>query len=195
VARRGLPAGCSRGGEEIQAPRPRSARLATAVASLAAAAGFAAGGAFRESGDFELLLLALGAGGLLWLCLGLLTRWSAALATGFAFLGAEQAVRLTLGPGTVDTWTPAYAACLLFSAELAWWSVEPRVAAWWEPGVVLWRLATIVGLCAAGAVVAALVVLAAGSPLHGGLGLELVGVIAAFACIAVVAGLARVRVG
>ena len=140
-------------------------------------------------------MLALAAGGLLWLCLGLATRWSAALATGVVFLGAEQAVRLATGPGTVDAWTPAYAACLLFSTELAWWSVEPRVASWWEPAVVLWRLAAIVGMCAAAAVVAALVVLAAGAPLRGGIGLELVGVAAAFAALAVVAGLARVRVG
>jgi hypothetical protein len=100
-----------------------------------------------------------------------------------------------VGPGTVDAWTPAYAACLLFTTELAWWSVEPRVASWWEPAVVLWRLATIVGMCAAAAIVAALVVLAAGAPLRGGIGLELVGVAAAFAALAVVAGLARVRVG
>jgi hypothetical protein len=140
-------------------------------------------------------VLALGAGGLLWLCLGLATRWSAALATGVVFLGAEQALRLAIGPGTVDVWMPAYAACLLFSTELAWWSIEPRVAAWWEPGVVVLRLAAIVGMCAAAAVVAALVVLAAGSPLRGGLGFELVGVVAAFAALAIVAGLARVRVG
>jgi len=159
-----------------------------------AAAGFAAGGAFRESGDTELLLLGLGAGGLLWLCLGLAARWSAALATGVVFLGAEQAVRLALGPETVDPWVPAYAACLLFSAELAWWSIEPRVPAWWEPAVVLWRLATVVGMCASAAIVAALVVLAAGAPLRGGLGLELVGVAAAVAAVSVVAVTARTRV-
>jgi hypothetical protein len=153
-----------------------------------------AGGALQSDG-YELPLLALGGGGLLWMCLGLAMRWSAALATGVVFLGAEQALRLALGPGTVDAWTPAYAACLLFSAELAWWSIEPRVPGWWEPSVVAWRLAAIVGVCAASAVVAALVVLAAGAPLRGGLGFELVGVVAAFGALAVVAGLARVRVG
>ena len=151
---------------------------------------FAAGGVL-QSGDYELLVLALGAGGLLWLCLGLATRWSGLLAFGVVLLGAEQAVRLAVGPGTVDAWTPAYAACLLFSTELAWWSIEPRVAAWWEPAVVAWRLAAIVGMCAAAAVVAALVVLAAGAPLHGGLGLELVGVVASVTAVAVIALVAR----
>jgi hypothetical protein len=136
----------------------------------------------------------LGAAGVLWLLVGLAARWSAALAVGIVFLGAEQAVRLTLGPNTVDPWTPAYAAGLLLVAELAWWSIEPRVAAWPEHGVAPRRLAVVVGMCAAGAVVAALVVVAAGAPLNGGVELELVGVAAAVGALAVVAGLARVRV-
>jgi hypothetical protein len=129
------------------------------------------------------------------LLVGLAARWSAPLAVGIAFLGAEQAVRLATGPNTVDPWTPAYAAGLLLVAELAWWSIEPRVAASSEIGVVLRRLAAVVGMCAAGAVVAALIVVAAGSPLSGGVELELVGVAAAVGALAVVAGLARVRVG
>jgi hypothetical protein len=142
-----------------------------------------------------ILLLGLGAAGVFCLLVGLAGRWGAALALGIAFLGAEQAVRLATGPSTVDPWAPAYAAGLLLAAELAWWSIEPRVAAWWEIGVVLRRVGTIAGMCAAGALVAALVVLAAGASLAGGVGLELIGVAAAVAALAVVAGLARVRVG
>jgi hypothetical protein len=194
VARGHIAAGRARGGEEIQAPRPYSARVATALLALVAAAGFAAGGVVQSSGH-QLPLLLVGAGGHFLLCLGLAFRWGAALAAGVVCLGAEQALRLALGPGTVDPWTPAYAAGLLFSAELAWWSIEPRVAAWWEPGVVLWRIAAIIGMCAAAAVVAALIVVSAGAPLRGGLGLELLGVAAATGAVAVVAGLARIRVG
>ena len=110
---------------------------------------------------------------------------------GIAFLGAEQAVRLATGPSSVDPWTPVYAGGLLLTAELAWWSIEQRVPAWSQPGVVLRRVAVIVGLCAAGAVLAAMIVLAAGSPLEGGIALELVGVVAAVGAVAVVAALAR----
>jgi hypothetical protein len=148
-----------------------------------------------QSGEQQLALLAFGLVGLLWLALGLAVRWGAAMALGVVFLGGEQALRLALGPGTVDPWTPVYAAGLLLTAELAWWSIEPRVPAWWDAEVLLRRLGTIVGVCAAGAIVAALIVLAAGAPLRGGLGLELVGVVAAIGAVAVVAGLARVRVG
>jgi hypothetical protein len=151
------------------------------------AAAVAAAGAYGEN----VLVFALGAGGLLWLLLGLATRWSAALAAGIVLLGAEQAVRLANGPDSVDPWTPVYAAGLLLAAELAWWSIEPRVASWSEDWLALRRLAAIVGVCAAGALIAAVIVLAAGAPLTGGAGLELTGVLAAVAAVAVVAALAR----
>jgi hypothetical protein len=157
---------------------------------LAAGAGVALAGV-AQSGEQQLALLALGVVGLLWLGLGLALRWSAAMALGVVLLGGEQALRLALGPGTVDPWTPVYAAGLLLTAELAWWSIEPRVPAWSDAAVVPRRLGTIVGVCAAGAVVAALIVLAAGAPLRGGLGLELVGVAAAIAAVGLVATIAR----
>jgi hypothetical protein len=144
-----------------------------------------------QSGEQRLALLAVGATGLLWLALGLASRWGAALALGVVLLGCEQALRLGLGPETVDPWTPVYAVALLVTAELAWWSIEPRVPAWWDAAVVLRRLGTIAGVGAVAAVVAALIVLAAGAPLHGGLSLELVGVLAAIAAVGVVAVIAR----
>jgi hypothetical protein len=179
------------GGAEIQAPRPRSARLATALGALlvAAALAFAKPAGTSAHG---LLLLALGGAGVLWLGLGLSLRWNAPLVLGVACLGAEQAVRLTDGPSTVDPWTPVYAAGFLLAAELAWWSIEPRVPAWSDLAVVARRVLAIAACCVGGALLAALVVLAAGAPLHGGVGLELVGVVAAVAAIGVVAAIARV---
>jgi hypothetical protein len=131
----------------------------------------------------------------LWLFVGLVSRWSAPLAAGIVFLGAEQAVRLAIGRSSVDPWTPAYAAGLLLAAELAWWSIEPRVAAWSEPGAVLRRVLTVAAACAGAGLLAALVVLAAGAPPRGGVGLELVGVLAAAAAVAVIAAVARAPVG
>ena len=139
-----------------------------------------------------LLLLALGGAGVLWLAIGLAVRWNAPLVVGIASLGAEQAVRLSTGPGKVDPWTPVYAAAFLLAAELAWWSIEPRVPAWSDPEVLVPRLLAISGCCVGGALLAVLVVLAAGAPLHGGFALELVGVVAAVTAIAVVAAVARV---
>jgi hypothetical protein len=138
-----------------------------------------------------LLLLALGTAGVLWLLVGLAARWNAPLVLGIACLGAEQAVRLTAGPSTVDPWTPVYAASFLLAGELAWWSIEPRVPAWSDFQVLIRRLLAIAACCVGGALLAAVVVLAAGAPLEGGVGLELVGAAAAVAAIAVVAAIAR----
>jgi hypothetical protein len=133
----------------------------------------------------------LGAGALLCLAGGLALRRSSLLVAGFVLLGAEQAVRLTGGPAQIDQWTPLYAAGLLFAAELAWWSIEPRAPAFAERRVLVGRAAVVAGCCALGALLAAFVVLAAGVPLDGGVALELVGVLAAAAVVAVVAAIAR----
>jgi hypothetical protein len=118
-------------------------------------------------------------------------RLSSLLLAGVVLLGSEQAVRLATGRETVDPWTPAYAAALLLVAELAWWSIEPRTAAWSQPEAVVRRLAVVTGVCVGAALLAALVVLAAGAPFEGGVGLELVGVAAAAAAVAVIAVVAR----
>ncbi|HUK94328.1 MAG TPA: hypothetical protein VLU96_04655 [Gaiellaceae bacterium] len=139
------------------------------------------------------LAVGLGALGLAGLAVGLVFRWSAALAFGIALLGAEQAVRLAAGPRQADPWIPLYAIAFLFTAELAWWSIEPRVAAWAESEVAGWRLVTIGLACAGAGLLGALVLLAAGTPVGGGIGLELVGVVAATAAVVVVAVVARSR--
>jgi hypothetical protein len=158
------------------------------------AAGIALSPLVRDSHDQALLLL-LGGAGVLALGVGLVARWGPALAFGLGLLGAEQAVRLARGPDALDPWTPLYGGAFLLAAELAWWSQEQRVPAWAERGTALWRLATVVLACAGGCLVAALVVIAAGLPIHGGFGLELAGVVAATAALAVVAAVARSRVG
>src|SRR5207247_2727885 len=85
VGRRRFAAIGRGGGEEIQAPRPRRARLATALGALAVAAALAF---VRPAGSnvHGLLLLALGGAGVLWLLVGLTARWNAALLVGIASL-------------------------------------------------------------------------------------------------------------
>jgi len=147
-------------------------------------------GAVREPAH-EPLLLFVGIGALPVLLVGLALRWSAALVLGVGLLGAQQAVRLALGPDALDAWAPASAGALLLVAELAWWSIEPRVAAWAEPEVAVRRLAAMAFACVGGSAVAALVVAAAGAPLEGGLALELLGVAAAAAALALLVFIAR----
>ncbi|MDX6506232.1 MAG: hypothetical protein QOG06_876 [Gaiellaceae bacterium] len=158
------------------------------------AAGLVAAGVLRAGGH-QVLLLAIGVAAIAVLLAGLLLRWSAALAVGIGLLGVQQAMRLELGPDTLDAWTPLVAGGLLLVAELAWWSVEPRVPAWAQPGVAASRLATVLFACVAATVVAAVVVVAAGARVSGGVGLELAGVVAAIGTLAVVVWVARRAVG
>jgi hypothetical protein len=157
------------------------------------AAGLAAATVLRADGH-ELLLLAVGAAALLPLLVGLALRWSTGLAVGIAVLGGQQALRVAIGSDALDAWTPAAAGTLLFAAELAWWSIEPRVPAWAEPALAPIRLALVLLVCAAGAVLAAFVLVAASSRVGGGVVLELAGVLAAIAALAVVAWVARTHV-
>jgi hypothetical protein len=156
-------------------------------------AGLVAATAVRASGH-ELLLLSVGGAALVPLVLGLAVRWSPGLALGVAILGAQQGLRLALGSKELDTWAPAAAGALLFVAELAWWSIEPRVPAWAETALPPLRLAGVLAVCAAGALLAALVLVVASSRLTGGVLLELVGVLAAISALAVVAWVARTHV-
>ena len=139
----------------------------------------------------EALLLVVGGLALPVLLGGLVLRLSAALAVGVALLGAQQAVRLALGSDSLDSWTPLSAGALLLTAELAWWSIEPRVPAWSQPGLAARRLGTVLLACGGASVVSALVLVGAGAPFSGGIGLELAGVLAATGALAVVAWLAR----
>jgi hypothetical protein len=136
----------------------------------------------------------VGGAALVPLLLGLALRWSPGLTVGVGLLGAQQALRLALGPDELDVWTPAAAGVLLLVAELAWWSIEPRVPTWAETALAPLRLVRVLAVCAAGAVLAAVVLVVASSNLSGGVGLEVAGVLAAIAAITVVAWVARTHV-
>jgi hypothetical protein len=151
--------------------------------------------AVLRGGGHDVLLLAIGAAAVGVLAAGLVLRWSGALAIGVALLGAQQATRLALGPDALDEAMPLTAGALLLAAELAWWSIEPRLPAWAQPGVAARRSVTVLFTCVAATVVSAVVVVAAGAPVGGGTLLELIGVVAAVTALAVVAWVARPRVG
>jgi len=158
------------------------------------AGAFVAAAVLREGGH-DVLVLVIGAAAVGVFAVGLVLRWSGALAVGVALLGAQQATRLALGTDALDEATPLTAGALLLAAELAWWSIEPRVPAWAEPGVAVRRVGAVMSTCVAATIVSAVVVVAAGAPVGGGTLLELAGVVAAVTALAVVAWVARPRVG
>jgi hypothetical protein len=149
-----------------------------------------AAGVLREGGH-DVLLLVVGVGAMAGFAAGLVLRWSGALAVGVLLLGAQQATRLALGPDALDEATPLTAGALLLAAELAWWSIEPRIPAWAQPGVAVRRVVRVLFTCVAATVVSAVVVVAAGAPVGGGTLLLLTGVVAATAALGVLAYVAR----
>jgi hypothetical protein len=137
-------------------------------------------------------VLVFGALALGLLALGLVANWPAPLGPALMLLGAEYAVHFAAYGDSLDKGAPVYAAGLVLTAELAYWSLEPpRVAAWTEYGLLLRRLAHLVAVCSAAAALAALVIVVAASGGGGGVALEAVGAAAAVGAVAVVAVLVR----
>ncbi len=138
----------------------------------------------------RLVAIALGGLALGILAIGLGARSGSFLGWGLAVLGGEYAV-LFAAQARLDEQTPLYAGAFLFVAELAFWSIERRVPAWSEPGLVEWRLGYLAGVSAGAAVVAAVVLVVAASSGGGGVALEAIGVAAAIGALALVAVLVR----
>ena len=180
-------AGRARGGEDIQAPRPGRARLATGATAVLVAAGLVAVTALRR----ERPRLAA--------AVGRRHRARPAAARPRAALEpwprARRRDRRRAAGGCASRSARrssirgrrAAAGLLLFVAELAWWSIEPRVPAWAETALAPLRLVRVLAVCAAGALLAALVLVVASSQFTGGVELELAGVLAAISALAVVA--------
>jgi hypothetical protein len=91
----------------------------------------------------------------------------------------------------LDEAAPLYAAAFVLVAELAFWSLEPRVPAWTEPGLLLRRLAYIVLVCVGAVLLAGAVLVVAAGSSGGGVALEAIGVAASVGVLTLVALLVR----
>lgn len=125
--------------------------------------------------------------GVLLFLVGLAFRSAGLLGLGLATIGAEFAVMFVAEGGSLDRFTPAYAAGFMLVAELGFWSIESRIPAWSEAAVAEWRLARIVGACIGAAALAALVLVTASAASGtGGLALESLGVLAALGALVLI---------
>jgi len=155
-----------------------------------AAAGLAAYPAVQEI-RLWWLALAIGALAVGLLAVGLVARSGPVLGWGLAALGGEYGFLFVAEGGALDELTPVYAGAFVLVAELAFWSIERRVAAWSEPMLVERRLAGLAATSIGAAGVSALVIVAAAASAGGGLALEAIGVVAAIGAIALVAVLVQ----
>jgi hypothetical protein len=132
-------------------------------------------------------LAAAGALAVALLLLGLVFRWAGPLPWAYACAGAGYAGFLFIQGEAIDPVAPLYGAGLLLSAELAYWSFERPI----HGSLRERRAALILGGCLAGGGIGGLLLTFAELSVHGGLGLEVLGVAAAVATLSLIARLAR----
>jgi len=140
--------------------------------------------------DIHLRLLAFGLGGLALALLAFGLAGRSALSVGWALvaLGGEYAVLFASRGRQLDEVTPLFAAGFVLVAELAFWSLERRVAAWTEHWLLVRRLGYLAGTCLLAAFVSGLVLVVAAAWQGGGSPLEALGVVSAIGAFALVAG-------
>jgi hypothetical protein len=126
-------------------------------------------------------LLAVGGAGVFLLIVGLALGRSAAVPWAIAGLGVAYAA--TLEGDELDGRVPLYAAGLLITAELAYWSLRLRRAARDEPGMGLRRVIGLLVATAVALVAGTMLVAVAQVPLRGGLAVEAIGIVAAIGAI------------
>jgi hypothetical protein len=133
------------------------------------------------------MLAAAGALAVALLLIGLVFRWPGPLPWAYACAGAGYTGFLFIQGGGIDPLAPLYGAGLLLSAELAYWSLEPPV----HGALRERRVGLILAGCLAGGGLGGLMLTFAEVTVHGGLGLEVLGVAAAVAALTLIARLAR----
>jgi hypothetical protein len=127
-------------------------------------------------------LLAVGGAAVFLLIVGLAVGRTAAVPWAIAGLGVAYAA--TLGGDELDGRVPLYAAALLVTAELAYWSLRLRHGAQDEPGMALRRVIGLLVAAAVALVAGTMLIAIAHLPLRGGLAVEAVGVAAAVGALA-----------
>jgi hypothetical protein len=145
------------------------------------------------AGRMPLVAAAPGALAALVLALAIWRGWPTLVAWALALLAAGYALALSFGPerATIDAAAPVVAATLLVVAELAYWSLELRDPGRWEGPLLARRLAVLAALALVSLALGSVVVVVTTVDLDGGLGLTFLGVAAAVATLAILAGLAR----
>jgi hypothetical protein len=131
--------------------------------------------------------------GVLALVTAIVQGWPRLVATSLVLLGSAYALHLSVDDVSLDARAPLFAAGLLLTAELAFWSLEERDHVRGEPGDGFRRLGFVALLGLAALAVAATVLAAVDVARTGGLAVDLLGAGAAAAALLIVVLIARER--
>lgn len=169
---------------------PVRARVATGALALVPAAALAIAAA-RGTGAWTWPLAVVGCAGIVLAAIALVRGRAGLVGPALILLAAAYAARLeALDPGLQGR-APLAAAALVAAGELAYLSIALRLPVAQERGLVVGRAAMAGSEALGAALVAALVLAAAGLPAAGGAGGDALGVIAAAVALGLVAALAR----
>jgi hypothetical protein len=123
---------------------------------------------------------------LLALVASLALGWPALVPTSLVLLGGLYAAQLAVDDSTLDGAAPLFAAGLLTTAELGYWSLEEREPSTADPGEILRRVGFVALLVLGALLVAGLLLAFVDVVRAGGLALDLVGAAAAALVLTVV---------
>jgi hypothetical protein len=121
----------------------------------------------------------------------LVLGWPRLLPASLVVLGAVYALYLSVDDVALDSLASLFAAGLLVTAELGYWSLEEREDVHVGPGEQLRRLAVVAGLGLAALVTSAALLALADAVDAGGLAVDLLGAAAAAAALLIVVLFAR----
>lgn len=128
---------------------------------------------------------------LVFLVAALVLGWSPLVPAALVLLGATYATHLAVDDAALDVRAPLFAAGLLLSAELAYWSLEERERIRAEPGEGLRRLGFVMLLGLGSIAVGGMLLAAADIARTRGLAIDLLGAAAAASALLVVVLVAR----
>jgi hypothetical protein len=143
------------------------------------------------SDDVVRIGLGMSAVAVLALLAALVLGWPRLLPASLVVLGAVYALYLFVDDVALDSLAALFAAGLLVTAELGYWSLEEREDVQVDPGEQPRRLALVAGLGLAALVTSAALLAIADAVEAGGLGVDLLGAAAAAAVLLLVVLFAR----
>lgn len=147
----------------------------------------------RASDSLQGASVRVAAVGLVALVAAVVLGWTALIPASILAVGGVYAAQLAIDDAPLDTAAPVYAAGLLVTAELAYWSLEERERLRGDPGAGLRHAAFVSGLGLAALIVGGALLAVVDAVRGSGVALDLAGAVAAAGALVAIALVAKQR--